>query len=97
VNQTQISTPHVYKSHLSFHEIPKGAKYICSFRHPDAQLLSFFRFLEGWWFEKGSLGLEEFAGFAVLRIQKTLATAIICPLGRTNKITITFFYCVSKI
>lgn len=70
VNQNQVSNPRVYKSHLSFHEIPKGAKYICSFRDPDAQLLSFYRFLEGWWFEKGSLGLEEFADFAALRDPK---------------------------
>ncbi len=57
----QVAQPRLYKSHLAYHDIPKGAKYIVSFREPKSAFVSFYRFFEGWLFEKGSIGLAELA------------------------------------
>lgn len=54
----QEDEPRVYKSHLSWYDIPKGGRYICSFRHPYDAIVSFYRFFEGWVFEPGAISLE---------------------------------------
>ena len=51
----------VFKSHLPRSELPDGARYITVFRDPLTVLPSFYNFMEGWWFEPGSVTLEEFA------------------------------------
>ncbi|QYX57630.1 sulfotransferase domain-containing protein [Roseovarius sp. SCSIO 43702] len=53
--------PRAFKSHLGWHEIPKGGRYIVVLRDPVDAMRSLFRFLEGWFFEPGSIGLDEFA------------------------------------
>ena len=58
---TQVATPRLYKSHVSWHDIPKGCRYLCSFRHPYDALISFYRFFEGWFFEPGTISLEALA------------------------------------
>lgn len=54
----QVASPRLYKSHTSWHDVPKGGRYICSFRHPYDAIVSFYRFFEGWYFEPGTLSLE---------------------------------------
>lgn len=54
----QVAEPRVYKSHLSWHDVPKGGRYICSFRHYLDAYISFYRFFEGWFFEPGTIDLE---------------------------------------
>jgi len=61
LEQTQPAHPRAFKSHLSWAEVPKGAKYIVSVRDPKDALVSLYRFFEGWWFEPGSISLEEIA------------------------------------
>ena len=58
---SQRAWPRAYKSHLSWHDIPKGGRYIVSLRDPKDALVSRFRFLEGWWFEAGSISVSTFA------------------------------------
>ena len=53
--------PRAFKSHLSWSSIPRGGRYITVFRDPATVLPSFYRFFEGWFFEPGSVTLEEFA------------------------------------
>lgn len=55
-----LANPRVFKSHLGWDRVPKGARYIYSVRHPYDTAVSFFRFLEGWWFETGSIPLDVF-------------------------------------
>jgi hypothetical protein len=55
----QLAEPRLYKSHVSWHDIPKGCRYICSFRHPYTAIVSFYRFFEGWMFEPGTISLED--------------------------------------
>ena len=53
--------PRVFKTHLSWTRIPKGARYIYVVRDPVATLRSFYSFFEGWLFEPGSISVAEFA------------------------------------
>ncbi len=57
----QVAEPRIYKSHLSWHNIPKGGRYIVSFRHYQDALISFYRFFEGYYFEAGTISLEALA------------------------------------
>jgi len=50
-----------FKCHLLYSDLPKGARYITVFRDPLKVLSSFYRFFEGWWFEPGSISIDEFA------------------------------------
>ncbi|MEX2534719.1 MAG: sulfotransferase domain-containing protein [Trueperaceae bacterium] len=57
----QVAEPRVFKSHVSWHDIPKGARYICSFRDPADVCVSFYRFFEGFMFEPGAIDIENFS------------------------------------
>ncbi|MEM7114712.1 MAG: sulfotransferase domain-containing protein [Chloroflexota bacterium] len=56
----QVAEPRVYKSHLSWHDVPKGARYIVPVRHYHDAFLSYYRFFEGWFIEPDSITLEAF-------------------------------------
>ncbi len=53
----QVADPRVFKSHLAWHEIPKGARYIVSFRDPLGAFKSFYRFFEGFFFAPGTIDM----------------------------------------
>ena len=55
------ANPRCYKTHLSWDSIPKGARYIHISRDPQDALVSLYRFLEGWFFEPGTIDIDEFA------------------------------------
>lgn len=54
----QVAEPRIFKNHASWHDIPKGGRYICSFRHYHDAIVSFYRFFEGWLFEPRTISLE---------------------------------------
>jgi hypothetical protein len=56
----QRGQPRAFKSHLPYDQIPKGARYVVSFRDPKDAIVSDYHFMEGWWFEPGSITLEDF-------------------------------------
>ncbi|HLK26175.1 MAG TPA: sulfotransferase domain-containing protein [Caulobacteraceae bacterium] len=56
----QRAEPRGFKSHLSYTLIPKGARYLVSFRDPKDAMVSMYRFMEGWFFEPGAISIEEF-------------------------------------
>jgi len=56
----QAAEPRVFKSHLSWHEVPKGGLYIVSFRNPANVFISVYRFFEGFFFEPGTIDLDTF-------------------------------------
>lgn len=58
IEAPQVALPRVYKSHLSWHDIPKGGRYICAFRNPKDAFVSFYRFFENYFFEPESISLE---------------------------------------
>jgi hypothetical protein len=57
----QRAEPRAFKSHLPWMAVPKGGRYIVSLRDPRDALVSMYRFLEGWFFEPGSIAIEDFA------------------------------------
>jgi len=57
----QRAEPRAFKSHLSWGLVPKGARYVVSLRNPGDALVSMYRFMEGWFFEPGSIDIETFA------------------------------------
>ena len=54
----QRGKPRGFKSHLSYDLVPKGARYMLSIRDPKDAFVSSFRFMEGWFFEAGSVPIE---------------------------------------
>ncbi|HRW07139.1 MAG TPA: sulfotransferase domain-containing protein [Caldilineaceae bacterium] len=63
----QRGHPRAFKSHLNWHDVPKGGRYIVSVRNPKDVLVSGFRFAEGWFFEPGSISIEEHARDGMLK------------------------------
>lgn len=57
----QTWQPRLFKAHLEYERIPKGGRYITCFRDAPAVLVSFYEFFEGWFFEPGSISIDEFA------------------------------------
>jgi hypothetical protein len=57
----QVAHPRAFKTHSTLDEAPKGGKYIFVVRDPCDALISDYHFMEGMFFEKGTISLEEFA------------------------------------
>ena len=58
---SQAAEPRAFKSHLSWHEVPKGGRYISMVRDPKDVLVSLYHFHEGWRFEAGTISMAEYA------------------------------------
>lgn len=54
--------PRTFKSHYSAIAVPKGARYLVSFREPRSVMVSYYRFYEGWLFEPGTVTIDEYVG-----------------------------------
>ena len=58
-----------FKSHLSWTKIPKGGRYIVSFRDPKDALVSAYNFLNDWHWQAGSISITELARASYLLYQ----------------------------
>ena len=67
IDAPQVAHPRAFKCHLSWNDVPKGARYINVFRDPVDAMVSMYRFFEGWLFETGSISLTQFADFYMAR------------------------------
>lgn len=56
----QAAAPRAYKTHLGWNDVPKGARYIYVIREPGDAAVSFYHFLDGVTFQKGSIALDAF-------------------------------------
>lgn len=63
----QRAEPRGFKSHLAHDALPPGARAIVSLRDPKDALVSFHRFMEGWFFEPGAVSISEFAAMYLER------------------------------
>lgn len=61
LDKPQVAAPRVFKSHLGWDQIPKGGRYINIVRDPKDVVVSMYHFMEGWYFEAGSISLKRFA------------------------------------
>ena len=59
--------PRAFKSHYSYVAVPKGARYLVSFREPRRVMISYYRFYEGWMFEPGTVTIDEYVGVHLKR------------------------------
>lgn len=67
VNGPQAAAPRAFKSHLAWHEVPKGARYIYVMRDPKDALVSFYHFMNGAMFEADAIPIAEFASAMFLQ------------------------------
>ncbi len=65
----QKANPRGFKSHLPYNLVPKGARYVVSFRDPKDAIVSDYHFMEGWWFEPGTIAISDFLERALSRRQ----------------------------
>lgn len=56
----QKANPRAFKSHLAWDAVPKGGRYIVSLRDPKDAFYSGYKFMEGWFFEPGTISPEDF-------------------------------------
>ncbi|GAB5499982.1 MAG: hypothetical protein PsegKO_22930 [Pseudohongiellaceae bacterium] len=56
----QKANPRGFKSHLAWEDVPKGGRYVVSFRDPRDAAVSLYKFFEGWFFDPGAFTLDEF-------------------------------------
>jgi hypothetical protein len=61
INATQRAEPRGFKSHLTYEQLPRGARYVVSLRNPKDTLVSMYRFMEGWFIEPGAVSIAEFS------------------------------------
>ncbi len=61
LDASQAAEPRAFKSHLSWHEIPRGGRYISMVREPGDVLVSMYHFHEGWRFEPGAITMTDYA------------------------------------
>ena len=57
----QVAEPGPSRATLSWHEIPKGGRYLSMVRDPKDVLVSMYHFHEGWRFEPGTITLGDYA------------------------------------
>ncbi|MEM7074174.1 MAG: sulfotransferase domain-containing protein [Pseudomonadota bacterium] len=67
ISAPQAQTPRAFKSHLTWHDIPKGGRYIVVLRDPLDAMVSMYRFFDGWFFARGSVRLNDFAEYYLAR------------------------------
>ena len=58
----QKGFPRCFKTHYLYSRCPKGARYIWCVREPCAAAYSFFKLLDGWFFQPGEVSMEDFVG-----------------------------------
>lgn len=66
LNGPQKAEPRLFKSHFGWDEVPKGCRYIVSFRDPQDAVVSFYYFMTGWLIEPGAIPLEKFVEYRAL-------------------------------
>lgn len=70
LNAEQKANPRGYKSHLPYEAIPPGAKAICCFREPKDALVSMYHFMDGWFLERGTVSISDFARSWIRRVER---------------------------
>lgn len=56
----QVALPRGFKSHRAYQGLPAGMRYIISLRDPKETYVSFYRFMNNWQIEPGSISMEDF-------------------------------------
>lgn len=59
----QPAAPRGFKSHREYERLPSGMRYIVSLRDPKETFVSFYRFMNGWHFERDAVPIDQFLPF----------------------------------
>jgi hypothetical protein len=60
LNAPQRAAPRGFKSHLSYDSLPKGARYVVSFRDPKDSFVSMYHFACGFLIDPATVSMEEY-------------------------------------
>ena len=60
INAPQVAEPRGFKSHLDYEGLPAGSRYVVTLRDPKEAFVSMYHFFSGWFFEPGTIELDEF-------------------------------------
>ncbi len=60
LNAEQMAEPRCFKSHDTWQDIAKGARYICVIRNPFDSAVSMYNFMNGWFLERNAIALNDF-------------------------------------
>jgi hypothetical protein len=63
MNEPQKAEPRGFKSHREYERLPAGCRYVVTLRDPHETYISFYRFMDGWMFDSGTISLEDFLPF----------------------------------
>jgi hypothetical protein len=63
LDRPQKAEPRAFKSHFGWDDVPKGCRYIVSFRDPQDAVVSFYYFMTGCLIEPGAIPLDEFVEY----------------------------------
>ena len=61
IHGPQRGEPRAFKTHLPWAMLPKGGRYVTVFRDPKDVIVSQFHFWNGWFFESGSVTIDDIA------------------------------------
>ncbi len=67
IHAPQKWQPRAFKSHADWDTVAKGGRYIVSIRNPKDMFVSSYRFLEGWFFERGTISITAYANSGFLK------------------------------
>ena len=83
--------PRCFKSHASYEACPKGAKYILVYREPCARFYSFFKYLQGKYFNQGEVTLDEFVKYRI-SLQRNYFTYLLSWWPKRNDPNVLFLF-----
>ncbi|RMD86544.1 MAG: sulfotransferase domain-containing protein [Alphaproteobacteria bacterium] len=63
----QKAAPRAFKTHWNGEQMPREGRYIVVIRDPRDTMVSFYRFMEGWFLEPGAVSADDFAAYLIDR------------------------------
>jgi hypothetical protein len=63
LNHVRTALPRLFKSHLTWNDVPKGMKYIYCVRHPLDVVVSYYNFQNDDIFDADAIGIDDYAEF----------------------------------
>ena len=63
----QKAAPRAFKTHWNGTQMPAEGRYIVVIRDPRDTMVSFHRFMEGWFLEPGAVSADDFAAYLIAR------------------------------
>ncbi len=71
LNAPQPISPRAFKTHADAYTVPTGGRYIVVLRDPLDVAVSFYKFMDGWFLEKGTVSVQTFVEEVVIKGQGT--------------------------